>query len=183
MSDDVKVRLRAEIERYALWLEQEAPQMAGMVIPLDEAYRGIAAHLRAQVRVETATPAELEQFDRELQERWRERGAAVPAPLFSIAWLGEPARLSVELAAASEMSFELRLDGLKYDKAIADVCRVAPAMLAYDEALMELYDSPHAAAPRIQQGWLHAIHDFVLRYKAHLVNVNVPFEQFKGTGQ
>ena len=106
--------------------------------------------------------------------------------LLSISVVSEPApapaRMRVELAAATEMSFEIRIEpgGLKYDKVIADICRVAPAMLQYDEALMELYNNPHGPKPTIQQGWLHAIHDFVLRYRRHLVNVMVPFEQFRG---
>lgn len=169
MSDDVKTLLRAEIERYADMLR----------IPLDEAYRSIAEHLRVQARVETASPGELEAFDRQLQERWREDAEAAPMPLITISIVSDPSRMRVELVAASEMSFEIRLDpSLKYDKVITDVCRVAPAMLQYDEALMELHDSLHSPPPRIQQGWLHAIHDFVLRYRAHLLNVMVPFEQF-----
>jgi hypothetical protein len=100
----------------------------------------------------------------------------VPLVVFGITQLGD--RLRVDLAAASEMAFELKMSPeLDYEKAIAELCHVAPAMLAYDAALMESYDSGgKTKVPRVAT---QPVKDFVERYRKHLVNISVALPPFE----
>lgn len=104
-----------------------------------------------------------------------------PATVLHIAHVGIT-RLRVQLVAATEMVFELQLGPeLDYDQVITDLCGVAPAMLTYDAALMEAYDSPttlrRLLGPRKQIG------AFVDRYRPHLINISVAFPPFADLGR
>lgn len=102
-----------------------------------------------------------------------------PVPVVIVGIVQFDGFLRVDLAAASEMAFELHTSpDLGYDKAIAAICHVAPAMLAYDVALMEAADD--GGRTRIPLSASEPVKDFVNRYRGHLKNISValpPFEK------
>lgn len=106
----------------------------------------------------------------------------VPAVVFGITQ--KDSRLRVDIQAASDMAFELVIEPpVDYEKAIADICHVAPAMMLYDAALMETYDD--GGRTKIPVIASEPVKDFVKRYKAHLVNISVslpPFERIPTKG-
>lgn len=112
----------------------------------------------------------------------RSKEYAMPAsdllPVVTIGYRGSD-RVRVELAAATEMVFEVVLrPGTDPEQVVADVCRIAPAMLEYDAAMMDAMDDPGRG--RIPPGAYEAVKDFVRRYRARLINVSVALSPFEG---
>lgn len=56
--------------------------------------------------------------------------------------------LHVELAAATEMFFDLDYHGIDYEQLLRDVCIVAPALMDTDADLMEMYEGVRGAGPK-----------------------------------
>lgn len=78
-------------------------------------------------------------------------------------------RLKVEVAAATEMSFEVRrVPSVDYQVQLADICQVALALMRVDAALTEMADG---ADVRPTQEDVDAISRFRRKYVAHLRNV------------
>ncbi|NJO83526.1 MAG: hypothetical protein HC828_12385 [Blastochloris sp.] len=88
--------------------------------------------------------------------------------------------LRVEIAAASELAFEIVIaPELDYERLIADVCAVAPALMAYDVALME---EAGGSLTRPPIDAVNATREFVAKYRRWLINVSVslpPFENLE----
>lgn len=80
--------------------------------------------------------------------------------------------LGVELASATEMSFDLHLKpGDDYDRAIADLCALAPVLLRLDIDLMESADDGGRTKPRRKD--LLEVEAFVNRWRSRIKNCNV----------
>lgn len=86
----------------------------------------------------------------------------------------QPDHLHVELAAATEMSFDLYAGG--EETAIDDICRVAPSMLRVDGDLMEMYDDAGRTQPHRED--LELIKRFLLRWRTKLKNCEVGIPGF-----
>jgi hypothetical protein len=87
---------------------------------------------------------------------------------------GIPGRsiLSVDLASATEMHFEVALEpGDDYDDAIAAICKLAPHLMRLDADLTEAYDDGFRTQPRRED--LIAVQNYVTRWHGRLQNSNV----------
>jgi hypothetical protein len=112
-----------------------------------------------------------EAWQREQDERVAK---AQPLIVFQIAQKGD--RLFVELAAASEMRFEVLIQG-DYDKLIADICQIAPVMMRYDVDMTEAFDDAFRTQPKAEDR--RAISFFVRKYRERIKNASsVGFGEF-----
>ena len=68
--------------------------------------------------------------------------------IFSISTGDKPHTLHVEIAAASQIAFDVDFDGLDYMQVIEDVCTIAPHMMNLDADLAEAYDDAFRTKPR-----------------------------------
>jgi hypothetical protein len=185
MSDTLSGReaadLRAFVERYADQLEQMAGELpTTLTNTVTTSLRAIAEHLRTRVRIDTATPGELARLDAQLHEQLRvEANTATPMVTISYVTVDNTPRLRVELAAATEMAFEVILrSGTNHDRLVAAVCHVAPALLLYDMAMMEAGDD--GGRTRIPLQASIPVRDFLERYRDDLINISVELAPFAG---
>src|SRR5690554_5537229 len=88
--------------------------------------------------------------------------------VFKISEVAETNRLKIELAAATEIDFEIDLEGLDYNQVLADICQVAVPLMRADVDVMEMCDGSDVR-PRPED--LQAIRQFRRKYQSHLYNV------------
>ncbi len=111
-----------------------------------------------------------------LREQEEQAAKAQPLIVFQIAQKDD--RLFVELAAASDMRFEVLMAGGDYDKLIADICQIAPVMMRYDVDMTEAFDDAFRTVPKAEDR--HAINFFVRRYRERIKNAQMGFDGFAG---
>jgi len=96
-------------------------------------------------------------------------------PIVSIS-LDERGLMHVQLIAATEMNFDINLEGLDYNRVLEDVCKLCPAMIQMDVELAELYDGDSSREPSSQHTADIAV--FVRKYSRAIVNVEVGVDAF-----
>ena len=69
--------------------------------------------------------------------------------IFSISAGAEPHTLHVEIAAATQITFDVNFDGLDYQRVIEDICTIAPHMMNRDADLAEAYDNAFRTQPKM----------------------------------
>ncbi len=68
--------------------------------------------------------------------------------IFSISKGEKRHTLHVEIAAATQIVFDVNFDGLDYQQVVEDICTVAPRMMNLDADLAEAYDGGFRTQPR-----------------------------------
>jgi sugar/nucleoside kinase (ribokinase family) len=96
-------------------------------------------------------------------------------PIISIS-LDERGLLHVQLVAATEMNFDINLEGLDYNRVLEDVCKLCPILIQMDVELAELYDGEVSCEPSAQR--TADIATFIRKYSRALVNVEVGVDAF-----
>ena len=93
-------------------------------------------------------------------------------PIVSIS-LDERGLMHVQLIAATEMNFDIHLEGLDYNRVLEDVCKLCPVLIQMDVELAELYDGDDPSAQHAAD-----IAVFVRKYSRAIVNVEVGVDAF-----
>jgi len=96
-------------------------------------------------------------------------------PIVSIS-LDERGLMHVQLIAATEMNFDINLEGLDYNRVLEDVCKLCPVLIQMDVELAELYDGDLSREPSAQHTADIAL--FIRKYSRALVNVEVGVDAF-----
>jgi hypothetical protein len=96
-------------------------------------------------------------------------------PIVSIS-LDERGLMHVQLSAATEMNFDINLEGLNYNRVLEDVCKLCPVLIQMDVELAELYDGDLSSDPSAQHTADIAI--FIRKYSRAIVNVEVGVDAF-----
>ena len=96
-------------------------------------------------------------------------------PIVSIS-LDERGLMHVQLIAATEMNFDVNLEGLDYNRVLEDVCKLCPVLIQMDVELAELYDGDISCEPSAQRTADIAV--FVRKYSRTIVNVEVGVDAF-----
>ncbi len=96
-------------------------------------------------------------------------------PIVSIS-LDERGLMHVQLSAATEMNFDINLEGLNYNRVLEDVCKLCPVLIQMDVELAELYDGDLSCDPSAQHTADIAI--FIRKYSRAIVNVEVGVDAF-----
>lgn len=80
-------------------------------------------------------------------------------------------KMSVEINAASGINFTVAFDGETYHQTIADICAVAPHMMALDADLTEAFDDAFRTQPKTVD--IVAVKAFLTKYRGR-VDENLP---------
>ncbi len=96
-------------------------------------------------------------------------------PIVSIS-LDERGLMHVQLIAATEMNFDINLEGLGYNRVLEDVCKICPTMIQMDIDLAEADDGDLSCEPSAQH--TADIAAFIRKYSRALVNVEVGVDAF-----
>ena len=96
-------------------------------------------------------------------------------PIVSITF-DERGLMHVQLIAATEMNFDINLEGLDYNRVLEDVCRLCPVLIQMDVELAELYDGDLSSEPSAQRTADIAV--FIRKYGRARVNVEVEVDAF-----